>query len=105
MEKLQNEEQFYALRDEGKTAFVFTTTWCPDCHFINPFMNEVEAHFADYRFVEVDRDAFISLCQSLDVSGIPSFIVYEKEQEIGRFVSKKRKTQEEIEAFFEGLKK
>jgi len=104
MEKLQNEEQFYALRDAGKIAFVFTTTWCPDCHFIKPFMNEVEAHFGDYRFVEVDRDAFIDLCQSLDVLGIPSFIVYEKEQEIGRFISKERKTQEEIEAFFEGLK-
>ncbi|CZQ91805.1 thioredoxin [Trichococcus palustris] len=104
MEKLQNAEQFYALRDAGKTAFVFTTTWCPDCHFIKPFMPEVEAKFGDYRFVEVDRDDFIDLCRSLDVLGIPSFIVYDKGQEIGRFVSKDHKTQEEIEAFFEGAK-
>lgn len=104
MEKLQHAEQFYALRDAGKTAFVFTTSWCPDCHFIKPFMPEVEANFGDYRFVEVDRDDFIDLCQSLDVLGIPSFIVYDKGQEIGRFVSKDHKTQEEIEAFFEGIK-
>ena len=104
MEKLQNAEQFYALRDAGKTAFVFTTSWCPDCHFIKPFMPEVEANFGDYRFVEVDRDDFIDLCRSLDVMGIPSFIVYDGGQEIGRFVSKDHKTQEEIEAFFEGIR-
>lgn len=104
MEKLQNAEQFYALRDAGKTAFVFTTSWCPDCHFIKPFMPEVEANFGDYRFVEVDRDDFIDLCRSVDVMGIPSFIVYDGGKEIGRFVSKDHKTQEEIEAFFESVR-
>ena len=40
----------------------------------------------------------------LDVFGIPSFIAFEDGRELGRFVSKDRKTQEEIEQFIEGLK-
>jgi thioredoxin-like negative regulator of GroEL len=52
----------------------------------------------------VDRDQFIDLCQQLDVYGIPSFIGFEDGKELGRFVSKDRKTQEEIEGFITGLK-
>jgi hypothetical protein len=52
----------------------------------------------------LDRDQFIDLCQQVDVYGIPSFIAYENGKELGRFVSKDRKTQEEIEAFISGLK-
>jgi hypothetical protein len=38
------------------------------------------------------------------VFGIPSFIAFENGKELGRFVSKDRKTQEEIERFISGLK-
>ncbi|MEW8986079.1 MAG: thioredoxin family protein, partial [Bacillus sp. (in: firmicutes)] len=58
----------------------------------------------DYTFIHIDRDQFIDLCAEMDVFGIPSFIAYENGTELGRFVSKDRKTQEEIEAFITGLK-
>ncbi|CZQ85815.1 thioredoxin family protein [Trichococcus ilyis] len=51
MEKLKELDQFKELRDSGKTVFVFMTGWCPDCHYIRPFMPEVEDRFADFRFV------------------------------------------------------
>ena len=35
----------------------------------------------------------------LDIFGIPSFLVFENGEEKGRFVSKDRKTKEEIESF------
>jgi thioredoxin-like negative regulator of GroEL len=64
----------------------------------------VETKFSEYTFVHIDRDDFIDLCQQLDVYGIPSFLAYENGKELGRFVSKDRKTQEEIESFINGLK-
>ena len=67
-------------------------------------MPEVEAKYGDYTFVHIDRDQFIDLCIEQDVFGIPSFIAFEDGRELGRFVSKDRKTQEEIEQFIEGLK-
>ena len=103
MENLQSVEQFQQLKNGDATLFVFSADWCGDCRFIDPFMPEVEEKFTNYTFVKVDRDAFIDLCIELDVYGIPSFVAYIKGEEVGRFVSKDRKTQEEIESFIAGL--
>lgn len=98
---LQSKEQFEELK-QGNTVFLFTAGWCPDCHFIDPFMPEVEEKFTHYTFVSVDRDQFIEICQEMDVYGIPSFIVFEQGLETKRFVSKDRKTQQQIEEFLDG---
>ena len=104
MENLQSVEQFQQLKNGDAIVFVFSADWCGDCRFIDPFMPEVEEQFSNYTFVKVDRDKFIDLCIELDVFGIPSFLAYENGIELGRFVSKDRKTQEEIEVFIQNLK-
>jgi thiol-disulfide isomerase/thioredoxin len=103
MKKLESIEQFDQLSNEGKHIFMFSADWCPDCRFIDPFLPEIEEEYSDYSFIYVDRDQFIDLCQKLDVYGIPSFIAHEKGKELGRFVSKDRKTKEEIEKFIDSL--
>lgn len=103
MKNLDSIEQFELLKNEGKHIFMFSAKWCGDCRFIEPALPGIEAAFKEYTFVHVDRDEFIDLCQQLDVYGIPSFIGFENGKELGRFVSKDRKTQEEIAAFIEGL--
>ncbi|GLB58549.1 thioredoxin family protein [Cytobacillus sp. NCCP-133] len=105
MRKLESLEQFNELRSKGRHLFMFSADWCPDCRVIDPIMPDVEAKFSDYNFIYVDRDQFIDLCIELDVYGIPSFIGYKDGQELGRFVSKDRKTQEEIENFIGTLEK
>jgi thiol-disulfide isomerase/thioredoxin len=104
MKDLESIEQFEQMKNDGKHLFMFSAAWCGDCRFIDPFMPEIEAKFKDFTFVHVDRDEYIDLCQQLDVYGIPSFIAFENGKELGRFVSKDRKTQEEVESFISGLK-
>ncbi|WP_433743788.1 thioredoxin family protein [Falsibacillus pallidus] len=103
MEKLQSMEQFEELKNTGKHIFMFSADWCPDCRFIDSFLPEVEADFPEFTFIYVDRDQFIDLCAELDVYGIPSFVAFNEGKETGRFVSKDRKTKEEIESFIKGL--
>lgn len=103
MKKLESVEQFNDLKNNEKVVFLFSADWCPDCRFIEPFMPEVENEFSQFTFVYVDRDEFIEVCAESDVFGIPSFIAYEKGTELGRFVSKDRKTKEEIENFLKAL--
>lgn len=103
MEKLQSIEQFNTFKETKKVVFVFSADWCPDCRFIDPFMPEVEAKFSDMTFVYVDRDEFIDICAENDIYGIPSFLAFESGEETGRFVSKDRKAQQEIEAFLAKL--
>ncbi|MCA1038770.1 thioredoxin family protein [Bacillus infantis] len=103
MKKLESMEQFEQMKNEGQHIFMFSADWCPDCRIIEPILPEVEEKFSDYTFVYVDRDEYIDLCGQLDIFGIPSFIAFRDGEETGRFVSKDRKTQEEIENFIAGL--
>lgn len=103
MRNLETIEEFQQLKNNTKTIFMFSANWCPDCRFIDPVLPEIEEKFKEYTFVHVDRDNFIDLCQQLDIYGIPSFIAFEDGKELGRFVSKDRKTQEEIEGFISAL--
>lgn len=103
MEKLQSMEQYEKLKKEERMIFMFSADWCPDCRVIEPILPRLEADYPEYTFMEVDRDQFIDLCGELDIFGIPSFIAFHNGKEAGRFVSKDRKTLEEIEDFINGL--
>ncbi|HZG71364.1 MAG TPA: thioredoxin family protein [Chondromyces sp.] len=103
MRKLTSTKEFEELKSNGKHIFLFSADWCPDCRFIEPVMPEIAENHPDYTFIYVDRDQFIDLCAEEDIFGIPSFLAYEDGKELGRFVSKDRKTKEEIENFIAGL--
>ncbi|HJA22073.1 thioredoxin family protein [Limosilactobacillus panis] len=97
-------DQLLSTIGNGKVVLFFTAGWCPDCRFIKPAMPEIEADFSDYTFYSVDRDENVDLAASLNIFGIPSFIVYDQGQEIGRFVNKDRKTKQQVEDFLRNLK-
>ncbi|MTD29538.1 thioredoxin family protein [Planomicrobium sp. YIM 101495] len=103
MRELQSIEEFKQLADNEPVIFMFTAGWCPDCCVIDPIMPEVEEKFSTYTFVSVDRDQFIDLCVEQEIYGIPSFLGFRDGKEVGRFVSKDRKTQQEIESFINNL--
>lgn len=98
------EELAGVLEEQGKTVLFFTADWCPDCRFIYPMMPDIEAENPEFNFVRVNRDDFMEVAQEWDIFGIPSFVVVENGQEIGRFVDKNRKTKTEINSFLADLK-
>ena len=94
------EEYFTQIRRSEPSLMIFSANWCPDCRYLDRFIDEVEAKYQDrMTFFRVDRDAFPELCDTLDILGIPSLIAYESGVVKGRFVSKLRKSQPEVEAF------
>ncbi|MBP1962542.1 thioredoxin family protein [Paenibacillus aceris] len=103
MLKISNEQTFQEqISKSTLTVAVFKTTWCKDCHYINPFMPALEEAYAGrITFVELDRDEVPDLCEQLNILGIPSFIAFRDGKELVRFVSKLRKTREEIEQFLD----
>ncbi|HSI66822.1 MAG TPA: thioredoxin family protein [Planococcus sp. (in: firmicutes)] len=104
MQHLNSIEEFHEKSNGKNTVFMFTADWCPDCRVIDPIMPEIEAKFNEFTFISVDRDRFIDLCIDLNIFGIPSFLGFVNGKEAGRFVSKDRKTKQEIESFIESLK-
>lgn len=83
------------------TVFLFMASWCGDCHYLKPYLPEIEARFPDLTFVQLDRDDYLPLAQEWGIFGIPSLVVVQDGQELGRLVDKKRKTKEQIIAFLE----
>ncbi|MBM7567428.1 thioredoxin family protein [Paenibacillus sacheonensis] len=103
MEMIKTDEAFRsAVQGDGVTVVVFKTTWCPDCHYIDPFMPDVEAAYGGkIRFFQIDRDELPDLCSELNILGIPSFVAFKNGGELVRFVNKLRKSREEIEQFLD----
>lgn len=79
--------------------FLFSANWCGDCRVIEPGLPELEEKYAQFKFVKVDRDEFIDLAIEHDIMGIPSFLVYQKGQQVGSYIGKERKTIEQIDTF------
>ena len=92
-----------ALQADGISILVFSADWCPDCRFIEPFMEGLVHKYHHYTFYYVDRDQHIEVAQEFAVMGIPSFVAIGYGKEQGRFVSKLRKSEAEIDAFLASL--
>lgn len=103
MEKMSSLDEFkQQIAGEQITVAVFKADWCKDCHYIEPFMPDLEKHYADkLTFIHIDRDELPELSADYGILGIPSFIFFRKGQELTRFVSKFRKTREEIEQYID----
>lgn len=97
------EEVGQILNKDGVQIFLFSAPWCGDCRFIEPFMQDVMQQYPEFQFYYVNRDDFVDLCQRWDIMGIPSFVAYDNHKEKGRFVSRLRKTKEEITSFLNTL--
>ena len=94
-----------AIHGDRISVFMFSSKFCSDCTYIAPFLPEIEADFPNLDFYQVDRDMFMDDCLSLGIIGIPSFLIFQNGREKGRFVSKQRKTKEEIKNFLQSIVK
>lgn len=98
-----NEEFEKAYNESGVQVFTFSADWCPDCQFIKPFMPELIKAYPEYHFYYVNRDTCMDIAVDQMIMGIPSFVGVKNGKETGRFVSKLRKTKEEIDRFLKAL--
>ena len=98
MLKLESEQQFEELKQDN-TVFEFTADWCPDCKVIEPELPQLEEKYSSFKFVSVDRDQFIDICIDNGIMGIPSFLVYRNGDLLGSYISKERKSIEQIDTF------
>lgn len=97
-------EKLKTITTNGRIVLLFSAAWCPDCRFLDPFLPQIEKDFSDTKFYKIDRDGSIDIAKELNIFGIPSFVVYQDGEEIGRLVNKDRKTKEEVENFLKSLK-
>ena len=88
---------------QGRSIIVFSTDWCPDCLYMKTYIGNIVDNNPAFQFYYVNRDSMLDLCIDLNILGIPSFIAYDHAKELGRFVSKLRKTEEEVQSFIDSI--
>lgn len=81
---------------QNKCIIVFSTDWCPDCLYMKTYIEHVVENNPAYQFYYVNRDDMLDLCIELNILG-------DKGQELGRLVSKLRKTEEEVQSFIDSI--
>ncbi|MDO4664166.1 MAG: thioredoxin family protein [Erysipelotrichaceae bacterium] len=105
MKQAHTIEEVKALKDSNRpVVFLWSAAWCPDCVYLVPFLDQIEADNPDFDFYKLDRDELLDEAIDQDILGIPSFTVYQAGNELGRFVSKLRKTPQEIQSFLNSVK-
>lgn len=104
MTTIETVEQFEQFKNEsGVVIYLFSAQWCGDCIVLAPQLPEIEAACPNAKFYYINRDEFIDQAIEYDVFGIPSFVAFKDGQVVDSFISKNRKTAEEIIAFVHGI--
>ncbi|MFB4163065.1 thioredoxin family protein [Alteribacillus sp. JSM 102045] len=104
MREIKDRAAFEDAINNDRVIVMFSADWCPDCRVIEPVLPEIMKENEDFVFYHADRDQLIDICQEYDVFGIPSFIAFHNGKEIHRFVSKTRKTPDEVQQFINETK-
>lgn len=104
MTTIETMEQFESFKNqEGVVIYLFSAQWCGDCIVLAPQLPMIEAACPQAKFYYLDRDQFIDQAVEYDIFWIPSFIAFKDGKVADSFVSKNRKTPEEIIAFVNGI--
>lgn len=106
MENIKNIEQYSVIKNgEKATVLLFSADWCPDCRFIDTFIDEIiETNRKEFDFYKVDLDTRKDICAEAGVMGIPSLVVYKNGRTLAEFIGNDSKTREQIEEFLESAK-
>ncbi|MCM3766945.1 thioredoxin family protein [Neobacillus niacini] len=106
MENIKNIEQYSEIKNGEKAAvMLFSADWCPDCRFIDTFIEEIIGNNREeFDFYKVDSDERKDICAEAGVMGIPSFVAYKSGRTIAEFIGNDSKTREQIEEFLHNAK-
>ncbi|KNC76249.1 thioredoxin 1 [Sphaeroforma arctica JP610] len=75
--KVESKEEFYQQTGLLKLTIVdFFAVWCGPCKMIAPFLEELDAKFADVDFIKVDVDELEELAGECGITAMPTFQFY-----------------------------
>ena len=83
-----------------KTVYYFTADWCQPCKKTRPIVEELNREQTTAGFQIIDVDDNPELVKTFGIQSVPTFILFENEQEKNRIIG--GKTREELENFING---
>jgi thioredoxin len=79
-------DQYYASLKNDKPVLVdFGAEWCPPCKKMEPVLQSLQTEMKNnFKLVKVDGGINTAVMQQLDVSALPTFIIYKYGKEVWR---------------------
>jgi thioredoxin 1 len=83
---MAEKETFRSVINGPKPALVdFTASWCGPCKMMAPILEQLRASMGDaLRIIKIDVDQNNALATELEVSGVPTLILYKNGMPIWR---------------------
>lgn len=76
----------------------FTADWCNPCQRTKPFAEELISEGANIKFIDADSE--VDMVKNFNVLSIPTFILIENGEEVGR--TNGAKTKDQLKDFLNG---
>jgi thioredoxin 1 len=72
-----------------KSVFYFTADWCGPCKMVRPIVEELKSEGFFIQIIDVDTE--IKLAQKFKIKSIPTFILFEDQNEINTIIGAQTK--------------
>ena len=93
IQEIQSEEEFTNITKSGVVLVDFFATWCGPCRMQVPILQKLAKELGEkVKIIKVNVDHFQGLAQKLDVSSIPTLILYKDGNIANRFVGMQQET-------------
>jgi len=81
-----NESDFRTLLDttNGYVVADFGASWCNACRNFAPIFTDIAKHFPKVKFVNLDVDECKQLCEDLNITIVPTVILFRSAKVIAR---------------------
>lgn len=74
-----------------KTILYFTADWCQPCKKVRPIVEELNREYFPGMFQIIDVDIEKEMAKSFELKSVPTFILFENNNEINRLVGAQTK--------------
>ena len=69
-----------------KKVVMFSASWCNPCKQAKPVFQQLKSTYPQVQFEVVDIDEHRDMAQDFNVTGVPTFMVIENNEEVSRLV-------------------
>lgn len=100
MKELKTTKDFEEFLKDEKVMIECYATWCPDCHRIDPYLDEWDERYKnEFAFARLNFEEVPEVSEQFDVRGIPTFLAFENGKLTNRLYSRDAKSKEQVENF------